>query len=202
MRAQLTALALVLATCCAPARPEPRTPTRFSAARSIDFHADVGFSPLERALLDGAAQGIDFGSSGLLQPTITYDLDPDSVASLQQHSIDSIIVRAPAGADYMGERHLGKVGLIDLDDRDTWGGPVHVFLVADKLRGPFAFQHAAMHEMLHAFGLRHVDDPLALMHWSMDPREGRLLGTCLTRSDAQELCRAYRCDVEDLNYCR
>jgi hypothetical protein len=171
--------------------------------RTMHLHADVGFKPDERKWIAIAADNVLQQSAGTLDVHVTYDLDFDSTLSVVSHSGDDLLVRAPQDAPYVvyedstTSRLLGVVAGVDLANY-SMVGQKRIYLVADRLWTPEVFEHVAMHEMLHAFGLVHVDDPDAVMFYQV---RGPRPSLCLSKADAEELCRVNWCQPETLNWC-
>lgn len=172
--------------------------------RVMVFHADTAFKPDERKWIDIATNNIREQSSGLLAAEVVYDLNFDSMLTIQEHAEHDMLLRAPENASYVtyedtNTSHLmGVVAGADLANY-SMVTPKQVFLVADRLKTPDIFVHVCMHELLHAFGLRHVDDSDSVM-------AGMTVGlhptTCISEVDAEELCRVNWCTIDQLNYCK
>ena len=171
--------------------------------RTMVLHADVTFKPEERKWIGIAANNIAEQSAGTLEVLVDYDLRFNNISILENGSQD-FLVRAPADAPYVTyedsntSRLLGVVAGVDLDNYSTVG-PKRIYLVADRLWTTTVFIHVAMHEMLHALGLRHVDDPDAVMFFQV---QNSFPSTCLSKADAEELCRVNWCLPDTLNWCQ
>jgi hypothetical protein len=171
--------------------------------RSLSLHADTGFTPAERGWVAMAVKNINEQSAGVLGVTVTYDIDFYSNESFVSHRGDDMLVRAPVDAPYVKyeDIHGGGVtsGVTSVDlTRFSSSVPKHVFLVADRLEAPDAFVHVAMHEILHACGLSHVDDPDAIMS---EQYAGTPASVCLGWRDVEELCRVVGCEPRTLSWC-
>lgn len=177
---------------------------RNNALRTMVYHADTAFKPEERRWISFATDNIREQTAGLLQVIVVYDLNFDSVLSLTEHARDDMLVRAPADAPYVlyedtaTSRLMGVVAGVDLDNY-SMVTPKQVFLVADRFKNSDVFIHVAMHEMLHAFGLRHVTDPDSIMYAMTVGSHPTL---CMAEADAVELCRVNWCEADQLNYCK
>jgi hypothetical protein len=169
----------------------------------MHLHADTGFNPTERAEVAVAMNNIWEQSAGVLAVEVTYDLNFDSMLSISSHSGDDLLVRAPADAPYVvyedsATSHLmGVTAGVDLDNY-SMVSPKRIYLVADRLKEPDVFVWVTMHETLHAFGLRHINDPDAIMYPKVLSSHPSL---CMSKKDVVELCRVNWCLPETLNYC-
>jgi hypothetical protein len=146
-RAGIGGLCALLASACgtsARAIPAPSVPVRTVVA----LHADVGFTPAERALLTWASN--ELARQARVDVRLTYDLDFARPSSLRRFDIlirtTSDLERVP----YLDSRFHGRVlGYTVWSDR-------RAELVVDRLKDPRRFVHAAEHEFLHLAGVNHA----------------------------------------------
>jgi len=164
----------------------------YQTAKSLTFHADTAFTQQERDILEISCSEIYKQSSGLLKLNIIYDLDFISTNSLLYHTSDNLLMRAPSYADYIKPDFLG----FTVKNPNT--GQIFIYIISERIKTPIAFQHVAMHEFLHGFGLHHVTSINSIMY----PETLSNPPTCMTEDDAWELCGIYHCDYDTLNYCR
>lgn len=161
---------------------------------TLRMHADAEFTPLERGLIDRAAQDLEWQTAGLFIVRLEYDLDFSDDSVLRS---EALLVRQPEWAPLTLK--------VDFEHKSTVLGftePVagHCFLVADRLPTPELWRHVAMHELLHAAGLLDLvpTTPTDIMAKARVPK----VPLCMSRADAVEFCRVNHCDSERLNYCR
>jgi hypothetical protein len=172
--------------------------------RSLVLHADTDFGPGERERIAEAINALNEGSAGAVEVNAVYDLDFYDTSSIVAHAQDDLLVRAPTDAPYVVHEDgpdgmlLGVTAGLDLDRYDP-SVQKRVYLVADRLWSRDVFVHVTEHEVMHALGARHVDDLNAVMFRSV---VGTHPTTCLTWSDATELCRAVGCKAQTTNWCK
>lgn len=170
----------------------------------LELHGDEAFEMLERQWIDEAADRIRSQTSGLLIARVRFDLSFNDPAAFARESF-STLVRAEPDAPYIvaldkgHEETLGVVFGVDPNNPNAIDltAPRRVYLVPERLRTHDRFVHVAMHELLHAFGLHHVQDGAALMA----PVMVRNPPLCLHLPDVVELCRVHGCDVKRTGWC-
>lgn len=197
----LLALLALLTTCCAahvslqPPAPYPH-PTQV-----MYFLGDVDFTPQERHWIEDALTLLAAQTHGYVAITVDWSLNFEDIDSLNQAIGRDKLIRvdksAPPVVEFNAE-HCCLLGLtrwpVETDDLST-----DVFLVFDQIESdddPRAlFVHVTMHELLHALGLGHVNDPSALMYRSTT------FGTpsAFTCADYREASRAWGASVRRLS---
>lgn len=176
MARPITTLALALLVQCAPLKsadaPADLPPI---VPPFIILHADVDFTQTERAEI---ADAIERLHRVPVDVDVRYDLDFGSTWSVMPHLVNhNLLVRITSDNPMLADRGdptsetLGVVLGMDLADPD-FGKPSRAYLVADLLSRPEWFEHVFEHEVLHVFGLRHVDDPDAIMFDQMTSSSG------------------------------
>lgn len=189
----LVTLPVLLGACCSQHRP---VHYHASPIARLRLHGDVAFSPLERGLIEMACRDLLLQSAGWVDVQVAWDFDMTAVSDetletplLFRREHDDVIVSV---ADSKFGGHL--LGL-------TLPSRHHTFLVADRLDTPARWRHVVMHELLHSVGL---DDLRKGRQWHaimFHETAGPEPSTCLTRHDAEEMCRVLDCDPDRVNYC-
>jgi hypothetical protein len=198
------ALALALSG-CGHSQKIVEHPTRVQTVLKRTVHADTAFTPWEREAIADAVQKLNYQTNGLIEITIVYDLDWDNgpvseIARMESyHQMVRIKSDAPRVDRMDGDR---KDGLYTqgfcVVDFEMLVNPTKVFLIWDRLIfSKEMYTHVALHELLHSVGMKHVDDEMAVMYY----KSKRPPQLCMNMTDAKELCRTYRCDPRELNYC-
>lgn len=189
MRSLLVLFVIVLLACTSPPRHDA-TVVNVSREFSITLHADTAFTARGREILVEAADKWRAASEGRVQITVVFDLDADSMLSLQEHRDDSIIVGAlssfPAIATL--DAQLGRPGVTPVA-ATVLGRTTLVIFIIDRISGPEEFLSDAMHEFGHVFGL--PDIPTAGDVMSAGHYVGVTPPTRFTAVDL-DLCRASR----------
>ena len=146
----------------------------------MSVHADTEFTPYERQLIDEAIRDLRVQSG--INVSIHYDLDYSNLE----------VVNALAG-----EKKLTRVGSssVAVVDMDKYFNHVYawttfkrnIWLVWDRMWGRRLMKHVVMHELVHALGVDHVDDPEAVMYWQTDAHH---MAVELNESDRAAIRRA------------
>jgi hypothetical protein len=194
LRLLLAPLLFLLTLCCGPARyPDGASGTK---PATIHWHVDTDFTAEERANLKFAVDAWKDQTQGLALMTLTYDLDFESVQSLQAHEHDYLIIKGE------GTRICDEPGLLGM--APPWGGihsptkePTRLILCTASFDSPNTWRQVAIHEMGHSLGLSHVPSPQALMY----PNLIRGRSACLKQPDLSEFCRVNDCRGKALHGC-
>lgn len=166
-------------------------------------HADVDFTPAERAEIEGATDAWRRQTSGVANITVVYDLDFNSIQSIQDHQNDIVLVRRTSDmssvrfADIMSECEgcvLGWTTSGGIHSPDT-GGAVDMALIVDRTAG--ILKQVAMHEFGHLLGLPHVGSRQSIMY----PAMNRNRSVCLKQADLQAFCQVNVCGNAVMHPC-
>lgn len=189
-------MAILGVACSKPGVRPPEAPVHYLPAEVFDYHVDSRFTPQERRWLSKAAGNLQEQTRGLVVINLTFDLD---VLGPATEAPKEVIVRMTSEDDPVVKwdathPQSALLGLTHLAEDAT--EPLVIFLVVDRLQPADRFTSVAMHEMLHAAGLGHTEDPRSVMAATAGPNP-----TCLHRADVAELCSHLFCDVDRVGYC-
>lgn len=195
----LLTLVLVVSTCVtlAPNAPEAGQGPPFDAPGSVmTFHVDTSFTGPERDALQEAVNNLQAQTRGLLVARLIFDLDFNDIESLVVHRHEDILLRITSDSSKVDGYDSSTSKLLGLteqrDDGLTW-----VYIVADRLPEHRLFVAVTMHELLHAFGLGHVQE-----FGIMGAHANRhYVSNCLHAADVEEVCRVYGCQPKRIGWC-
>lgn len=163
------------------------------------FHGDTAFTPDERATIERAATTWDYYSNGIISFDIRWDLDWNSIASIQAHQADNTILRitSNSSATTIGDLAAhGRALGFTVQDATHPERPIQVFLVIDRLID-YRLEPVATHELGHALQLSHQPQyPASLMSPHLTGVE------CPSKKEMTEFCSHWHCNVEtDVRWC-
>ena len=190
--------------CCVSA-PHPKVVTvKHEEPRiAIQFHGDTDFSLKERALVADAIAQIEFQTAGMYRIGVVYDLDFSAMP--EKWTGTAWIVRALSTYPWVPVIEFNLGGEILGANLQHEGQQPQVYLIADRLGEPAEFRHVAMHELLHAAGLKDLPGIDSVMSGATCERVPLgiqcALPTCMSVSDQAEFCRVHKCRIEQLNTC-
>lgn len=131
---------------------------------SVLFHADVGFSPSERAFIGTAAALLTAESLGQVQVKVLFDVDFRDVALITRLQNAPMLLRLdlldPKISIADGQHKVQVLG---------WTAIPRAFVIPERSPDARVFIHVVMHEMLHDLGVGHVPDPDAIMYHAGSP---------------------------------
>lgn len=131
--------------------------------------------------------------------SVVWDLDFESVASIQAHENDNVILRIASEVSIvqaLDEQADGSVlGFVFPPGGIKTHKPVRLFLVHDRLLGRMG--EVSMHELGHTMGMQHTRDPWSVMFFASTPDSPK----CLTRPDMAEFCRVNDCTGHSVKVC-
>lgn len=201
----LLAVAITLLACSMTSSPPVQIsrPALGHLRVTKSYHADVRFDDNERNQIDYAIALLNDQMNGVAVFEVVYDLEWDPEVGANVLGQDLIVATTSKSSETQvtdGEVEKGNVALGWCDLR--FSNPFYsttIFLVRDRLKRRQVFMHVTMHEMMHSIRLRHVQGRKhSVLFWQTDGPEPSL---CMSRYDAEELCRVHRCRVEEISYC-
>lgn len=160
--------------------------------KSVTFHADTSYDRAHRDALNRAAGKIWVFTNGRAEVRIIYDLDFNSMGSLETHKNHSQLYTEHPGstmADIIDARHP-KVRVLA---EQSWVGAFkapRIIFIEDRIVVTH-FETIAMHEMGHAIGLDDLDDPNSVMsgtEWQMLPPHNEFTDVDLRHCRSKLLC--------------
>lgn len=165
----------------------------------ITFHADVDFTARERLVIDDVAQTWFIQTGGMILLKMVYDLDFRSTMNLAVHKSlsHSLLVRRDSDNPLVDES--GVLGTTMPSGGIYLTGQVIVSVMTHHIPSERVMWSTLLHEFGHTVGMQHTEDPFAVMHPSINPRN---VGRCLTRPDIAELCRVNDCDGWKMKACK
>lgn len=183
-----------------PPAPEPMTPDPGPGTKvTVVLHVDTGCPGPDIAAMYKAADIWRSQTGQLADIRFVRDLDYESVIGLYQHTYngdnmltcvtsDSDQVKTMDGGQEPGAFTLGWV-LPARGIKAPGGGPVHVSMVSDRLRGERYRTAVYLHEFGHVLGLKHIDAFDTIMwHSTYDGKT-----TCLKKRDLEQFCDVHEC---------
>lgn len=141
--------------------------------------ADVGFTPRERAIIEAAADYLEREAG--VRYVVTFDLEVTAAAMLRNQ-----IWRPPVDAPvvtFLDAEYSGKVY-----GATQQVSPFRMWLLPQRTAKTWTFAHVVEHELLHAVGCDHVDDPRSVLYRFTTPDLYEALE--LSATDLRELDRA------------
>lgn len=165
----------------------------------VTFHADVDFTARERLVIQDVAETWALQTGGMVLFKMVYDLDFRSTMNLAVHKSlsHSILIRRDSDNPLKDED--GVLGTTMPSGGIHLTGQVVVSLMTHHIPNERVMWSTLLHEFGHCAGLQHTEDPFAVMHPSINPRN---VGRCLTRPDIAELCRVNDCDGWAMKACK
>ncbi len=168
------------------------------------IHADSAFSIPERNAIDDSAKVWNLQTGGLAKITIVYDLDFDSLTSIQEHISDKhhLMARMESwmssvqDVDTYGAKVLGWVSPSG-GIHNPWKKPIFVAFVMDRMLDRAYTMQVMVHEFGHVLGLPHLASPQALMYPSIIV--GR--SACLKKPDLAAFCEVAECGTVQMVPC-
>jgi Matrixin len=188
--------------------PAPTSHHRSPLPAAILVDADVAFVPAEREMILDAAARLYRQTNGNLIVAVRFGLDwrtDENVPRPGESSLVRVSHDMPVVRDWeSGHPANGYLMGLTLPE----GTNSTILLVADRIEsegirfGGVAptFVSTVMHELLHAFGLSHVNDHVSVMGQGYE--NWTVAATCLHKADVEEICRVYDCNaIVPLHYC-
>jgi hypothetical protein len=129
----------------------------------LSVHADTEFTLYERHVIDRAVEGLreQIGADIRIQ----YDLDYSNLLRLMQLKDTIRLTRVGSDAPIVRD--------IDLQFHGTVYGWTwldrHMYVVWDRQSTERLMRHVVMHELLHCFGVPHVNVPGSVMYEQTSP---------------------------------
>jgi hypothetical protein len=179
----------------------------------VTLHADVDFTPAERAAMEAAAQHWRDQTHGLADIRFVYDLSFASMDSLRANLHNHIVARfdhdsdliqkldcfhataqeIPCGTD-RGPKVLGFVsppGGVNADE------PMRIGFVWDRVGDKDKFQGVALHELGHVLGIGHLENkPKSVMYPAYNNSK-----QCLRKDDLDAFCKVQDCGSVHMSPC-
>lgn len=150
---------------------------------TLVIHADTDFTTSERIVIHRATESLMWQVG--LRVEVIYDLDFRKVERLSSLRYEPRLIRVTSQSELtIGiDRHFNGT----VFGWTTQNSTPSVYIVVDRLYGEGLALHVYLHELLHAFGADHVDDPGAVMYWRTDLSHKAVI---LNESDRNALARA------------
>ncbi len=175
-------------------------PSHYTSQVRMVIHADTSFTPRERGLIMTAVETMRDQTLDFVEITMLFDLDFDSMDSLNSNKNSNTLVRL-LSVDAKGvEKNALGYCTTNFDDLDL-DRVARAALIYDRLPSDKVWIHVAMHEMLHMIRLQHIDTSQTIMY-ATTPIVGNDIVTCMTPQDMQELCFTHGCDVKIMKPCK
>lgn len=189
---------------------------------SVVLHADVEFTPTEQGKILESAQIWREQTSGLADIRVIFDLDFNSVSSLEQHRTDDLLIRMTSDLKAIQDIDCESATEQGMPCDMPWGpkvlgfvtptggvhatnhGNIRMVLVADRLFDPEDPRYETdrwvqvnIHEFGHILGLPHVPATQAVMY----PSFRKHPHTCLTPPDLTAFCSVNDCTGYKMKPC-
>ncbi len=203
MKRLLVLLFVFLAACARPQIGEIAHGATPPLAPVLTFHMDTDFTPQERADASEAATLWNKQTGGVARLTLVFDLDFNSLNSIESLKDSNVIVRAESGMNLVtqADESSGCSGCVL--GWMTSGGihnvthdPVRGVFVADRLDDASRLQ-VMLHEFGHALGLPHIGSRQAIMYPSLQPGKS----SCLKKPDLVAFCEVNECGSAQMVPC-
>lgn len=156
--------------------------------RVLPFHVDLHFQGDRSMWLEEAAFRLETDTRGKLRIEYRYDLDINTRYPRDEWYLIELPEASEVTSHFDKKHGTRVVGECDSDNRI-------VYLISERLTTHDRFVHVAMHEILHAVGLKHVvGDPQAIMAAIVVPR----LPLHMSSTDLDAFCSVLQCPMRDV----